>query len=141
MRKGNNLRSVLGGFYVLLLIYLLLFAGFRDGTNTDVHLIPLETTSELIIDHSQQAVWYLFFSILGNLFIFIPIPFLFRLKWRGWRSLLLIIGVPAIFEFSQFLLQTGSADIDDVILNATGFGLGFWIRKKFDPTYSPPKSE
>ena len=140
MRKGNSLRSILGGFYALLLIYLLLFAGFREGTNTDVHLIPFETTSELIIDHTRQAVWYLFFSILGNLFIFLPFPFLFRMKWHGWSSFLLIIMIPATAELLQYLLQTGSADVDDVILNATGFGIGFWVRKKLDSKLSLPKS-
>ena len=129
MKRKATIRDVLAGLYLIFVCYLVFFGSFREGTNTEVHYIPLETTIELVTAHWNQTVWWMYFTILGNLLLLFPIPFLFRMQWRGWRSVLLIILIPFGIESLQFLFQLGSADIDDVMFNAIGFATGFWVNR------------
>lgn len=115
--------------YLILVCYLVFFGAFRQGTNTEVHYIPFETTYELVTAHWNQTVWWMYFSVLGNFLLLFPIPFLFRMRWGGWKSVLMIILIPLGIESTQYLLQVGSADIDDVIFNTLGFAAGFGVNK------------
>lgn len=71
-------------------------------------------------------------NILGNVVIFIPLglllPTLFE-KMRNQYVLVIItsISVSVLFEAFQYTLALGSADIDDVLLNTAGGGLGIFF--------------
>ena len=129
-RLNKNVRVALGVIYVIFFTYLLFFAGFRDGTSTEVNLIPFRTTRILIVEHYNYSSWYMYAMILGNILLLLPIPIIFSLDWRKARKWLFILGVPVAIEVLQYAFQVGSADIDDVIFNASGCAVGFWLRKR-----------
>lgn len=72
--------------------------------------------------------YWLWFMLLGNIVMFMPLGFfpklLFR-KWSWWKSLLLGFCASVSIELAQ-LFTPRSTDIDDVILNTTGAVLG-WL--------------
>ena len=72
---------------------------------------------------------YILINFVGNMLVFLPLGFfpalLFR-KAKWWRSVLVGGGISVFVEFGQFFLMRQS-DIDDVILNALGALLGYWV--------------
>lgn len=72
--------------------------------------------------------YWLWFMLLGNIVMFMPLGFfpklLFR-KWSWWKGLALGFCASVSIELAQ-LFTARSTDIDDVILNTTGAVLG-WL--------------
>lgn len=64
----------------------------------------------------------------GNLLVFVPIAFilsaLFK-KIKGQYIFIIGLVIPIIIEGYQYLFQCGDTDIDDIVLNWTGFIMGF----------------
>ncbi|UKN00513.1 VanZ family protein [Paracrocinitomix mangrovi] len=134
---NDKTRFIVGIIYVFFFIYLLFFAPFRHNTLTEVNLIPFKTTAEQLSPFfnsndtvSVEYFLYICLMIFGNLLFLLPIPILFQLDWKGTKKWAAIILLPIIIELIQYFFQVGSADIDDIIFNSTGFALGFWLRKK-----------
>ena len=72
---------------------------------------------------------WVFFMLLGNIGMFVPVGFFTALLWRRprwWKSLVVGLLSSATIEFVQFFIGR-STDIDDVILNTAGALLGFWL--------------
>lgn len=139
---NKKIRFTIGVIYCICFIYLLFFATFRQGTNTDVNLIPFRTAYQDIklFFTGSPSLHYIAFTlgtILGNFFLLLPIPILFDLHWSGIKKWGLIILLPILIEAIQYYFQVGSADMDDVILNALGFATGFWLRKKLFTRFLP----
>lgn len=135
MISKAKLRYWFGALYVLLLVYLLFFAFFRDSTEVSVNLIPIKKTSSLIIHaYTHNVSWshfiYVHALVLTNLLLFFPIPYLFKLDISKKNQYLISFCIPILVEILQFLFKTGSADIDDILLNALGFLLGFLLLKR-----------
>lgn len=82
--------------------------------------------------------YWLWFLLIGNIVMFLPIGFFPRLlfrKWSWWKSLLAGFGASASIELAQ-LFTTRSTDIDDVILNTLGALLGWclaWLLERLWP--------
>ena len=71
---------------------------------------------------------WVFFMLLGNIGIFMPIGFFTALLWkngRWWKAILIGFLSSFFVEFIQFFIGR-STDIDDIILNTTGALLGYW---------------
>ena len=72
---------------------------------------------------------WVFFMLLGNIGMFLPLGFLTGLLWRKphwWKSTFLGLLSSATIEFTQLFIGR-STDIDDIILNTTGAFLGYWL--------------
>ena len=72
---------------------------------------------------------WVFFMLLGNIGMFLPLGFFPALLWRRprwWKSLFIGFAASVTIEFVQFFIGR-STDIDDVILNTTGALLGYWL--------------
>lgn len=120
-----------GLFKIILLKYLSLsqFFSFNTSLYRSCNLVPFRSISEY-----QQIGSYIGFlrwagGTFGNLIVFIPmgwfIPLLFPSK-RPFLRVLLVSGALSIFmEVLQYVTSTGSADIDDLILNLAGSSLGY----------------
>lgn len=123
--------------YFIALIYLLFFAFFRANTTTEVNLIPFKNIYTLTVYTftSGHGIWHWIVNIPGNIIAFIPMAlpiFLIRKSSKISLSLILFILIlPISIESLQFVFQSGSADIDDVILNVFGIFCGIFIFKKF----------
>src|SRR5690606_34591415 len=101
---------------------------------TDVNLIPFKSIVQSLEPFSKnpstEYILYVLIGVLGNFLLLLPIPILFKLDWSGALKWISILLLPVLIELIQFLFAVGSADIDDVLLNSSGFALGFWLRKR-----------
>jgi glycopeptide antibiotics resistance protein len=69
-------------------------------------------------------------NLVGNIILLVPVGFLIPIVWRSvtWKSsLILSIVSGMLIELLQVALHVGIFDIDDVILNALGVMIGFWL--------------
>ncbi len=116
-----------GIFYGILLLFCLILNRPVDIWGTrEVNLIPFHQIVQYF--SSSSDVVYLLF---GNLFFFTPIGFFLSVgkpTMRWWQKLLIALGIGVVIEASQWVLNTGMVDIDDVLLNAGGFYLGCGIK-------------
>ncbi len=74
-------------------------------------------------------------NIIGNIMLLVPVGFLLPLVFQNmtWKkSLVFAVIVPMVIEILQTVLRVGIFDIDDVILNALGVMVGFWIFVVFE---------
>ena len=69
--------------------------------------------------------------------MFVPLGFLLPRVFPKLHSLPLVLlttaGIITVVEILQLLTLVGSCDIDDLILNVAGSGLGYWIHKLTKP--------
>lgn len=65
-------------------------------------------------------------NLVGNTVLFVPVGFLFPLVYRKmtWRKSL---AVGVAMEGMEWMFNVGIVDVDDVILNAFGVMIGYWI--------------
>ena len=133
-----------GALYALCALYLLLLflILFRQHHQTrSVNLVPLRSvfqyltgaaplggeTSELQAQFLQSLALS---NLLGNLVLFFPLGVYARLFWNRlplWASALLPAAASLCVEVLQYATAWGVADIDDLLLNATGGALGVLV--------------
>jgi|GEM_PF-1600298 len=95
------------------------------------NLVPF--TSIRLYQHIAGKIGFLRWAggTFGNLIIFIPMGWFIPLLVRSRRPILLVLTISALlslgFEITQYLTGTGSADIDDIILNIAGGMLGYLV--------------
>lgn len=98
-----------------------------------INLIPFATVKLFINAYKESALetHSIIENILGNLFVFMPFAFFVPNIFKGINSLLkflLVISVVVIIiECLQIVFLTGSADIDDFILNVGGAAMAYGI--------------
>ena len=76
---------------------------------------------------------WVFFMLLGNIGMFLPIGFFPALLWhrpRWWKTVLMGFAASFTIEFVQFFIGR-STDVDDLILNTTGALLGYLLSRLF----------
>ncbi|MBC8571361.1 VanZ family protein [Zongyangia hominis] len=104
---------------------------FTRYLQTSLNLLPFRTIGEFVlaIFTGDLPPRVILTNLLGNLCAMMPfaffLPALFP-RLRSWRRFIpAMVLIVAGIELSQFLLLTGSCDIDDIILNAGGACLLF----------------
>ncbi len=109
---------------------------FWDYVKYTVNLIPFKTVYGYVEDYITRGSWVLplaIRNIAGNFVLFFPmgmlLPCLFPKTQKFRRTVLIsfctILGV----ELLQLFLRRGSFDVDDLILNISGWLLGFAVLK------------
>jgi len=135
--ENKSLKILLGITYLGLLIFLLFFAPFRTNTATTVNFIPFKSIAPLTVYTftTGHGILHWLINVPGNIIAFIPLPFIFQLVRKSKPKFLIMIFIsliiPFIIEFSQYLFQTGSCDIDDWMLNFAGMIFGYKLIRKF----------
>ena len=113
-------------------------ARWTTGTGQAFNLVPVvNLISEFTPPPGSPPEGVAVRNLLGNLGLLLPLGVFLPLLWRrfhGLRSVLLAGFLTAFFiEVSQFAMRSiGSyrtADIDDVLLNTLGAGIGYYIYK------------
>ena len=155
MRTGDGrLISWLLTAYFILYVYLLLSLTLMDETlrldpsrlqNTGmtkrqyymrwfVNFKPFDSIWRVYVlgfRSGQINFGYTILNLLGNLCAFMPLAFFLPRLWRAQRRWYVFLPTAvlatAAVEGMQLLLMVGSCDVDDVILNAGGAFLLFWI--------------
>lgn len=96
------------------------WAAVFTGERAVPQIVPLRTT----LGELRSGVWAFTYHTLGNLLWFAPLGLLLRRR-KPWRALLAGAALSAAIELAQYLLLTGTTDIDDLLLNALGALLGW----------------
>lgn len=121
--------------------------GFRDFYSWEQVLSTLKDPADILVPfreiHRALRVgrYWLWFLLLGNIAMFLPIglfPALLWRRWTWWKSLLTGLCASVIIEVAQ-LFNSRSTDIDDVILNTLGAVLGWavaWLLERLWPKWT-----
>lgn len=133
--------------YCIVLVYLLFLYGYRTGNQFNLKTFSKEHFEMTNIIPFKTIFYYLermynstintnivATNLIGNILMFLPmgmaLPVLFSKKFNKlWKIVVFIILLVMIIEITQFITYTGSADIDDIILNTTGAIIGYVIIK------------
>jgi len=106
------------------------FGMVKNGVHK-TNLIPFkvlfETYTEVFVNDYLN---YFLINFLGNIIMFMPIGFFLPLLWNLSNPKIIIIGFCSslFIEICQLFLTRGT-DIDDLILNTIGVGLGLLVYK------------
>ena len=96
-----------------------------------VNLVPFETVLTYLRFSENMPFLRWFSNIFGNMLVFVPLGLYLPAALPGMRrfarTLAAVVFVSASLEALQYLLGTGSTDIDDVWLNAAGGSLGYLL--------------
>jgi glycopeptide antibiotics resistance protein len=79
-------------------------------------------------------------NLLGNIMPFVPVGFLApvlyrKLTWK--KSLVLAVAVGLAMEGMEVAFRVGIFDIDDIMLNAFGVMIGYWVFALFNRQRRP----
>ena len=114
--------------FLLYLAVVLRITVFRSGFGTHalfggrLNLTFFADFLPLLRAHRRGTFVYLFF---GNIFWFVPFGFFLRRRGRSLRQTLLLgFAFSLVIETLQFVFATGVSELDDLILNTAGAGLG-----------------
>ena len=70
------------------------------------------------------------FLVVGNIIFFLPISFLLQTycpKIKAYQQIIIGLSLPFIVEGYQFIFKCGDVDIDDIIMNFSGFLIGYLL--------------
>ena len=93
----------------------------RIGTDTR-YIYPPFWSLKAIVEGSVDSLW----ETIGNIILFIPIGFCLK-AITGWKRRYVImagLGISLLLELSQWFFFLGSTELDDVITNTIGVGIG-----------------
>lgn len=123
-------------YYMAILSVLLFFGGLFHldrGWDGSVNLVPFHTIHNYIRFYRNTGSMVSVFNLVGNIVITIPLGMLLPLLWKRLRHWFLAIPILAFFcvgvEYLQWLTATGTADIDDSILNFVGGCVGYGLTR------------
>lgn len=132
VRRPLNRRD---GLWLAAVVYLgmvLEIIGLRLGLQP---IAPLTTVPRLQLMYTTVEQWHkgpglFIYHVAGNIMWFVPVGFFLPRLFPGARpihALLTGLALSLLVETLQYLLGTGLPDIDDVLLNTLGAGLGGMI--------------
>lgn len=136
--RSKKFLMIFTGFYLSALVYLLFFAFFRTNTNTAVNWIPFKNILELTnyTFRTGHGISHWIVNIPGNILAFVPmaVPLNYlKIKVNRLTYLFVLLAIPVMCEYLQYLFKSGSADVDDVILNVAGIFLGVFLIRRYSP--------
>lgn len=122
--------------YVLLLLYLLFFSAYRQSVEGEIayNLVPFRTIGAYFHNFDGFSLTDPF---IGNVLAFLPFGFFLPTFWKMvnsvYKAILGTFLLSLSVEGSQFIFRVGAFDVDDLLLNTLGGGLGFslfWFVRK-----------
>mgnify|MGYP000967463519 CR=1 FL=1 len=121
--------------YCLLMIGLLFFLQRSQRAYAGYNFVPLRTITQYLklMKSGYFPVRTAVINLAGNIVMFVPLGLFLPAIWKGLRRFrsftVTVVAAIIAVELLQFLFRLGSCDIDDLILNVLGAGLGFGICK------------
>ena len=140
--KRQKLGWVLFLMYLCLLAYFMFFSESFGRTDTDrgyaYNLVPLKEITRYFRYYRTLGMPLFLINIVGNMVAFMPFGFFLPIisrrsrKWYNTVSFGLIFSL--ILETLQLIFKAGSFDVDDMLLNTVGAGLGFLVYRTVQRT-------
>lgn len=148
---SKRLRWVIFIVYLLVLIKVILLKTLKRVGDSPVfykalqlnqhyepaNFVPFRTINLLF---RQEASWFVIENIVGNIVLFIPLGILLPILIPAFsflsRVILTAFAVSLAFELIQLIAGLGIFDVDDLILNTIGGGIGFAVYKKTYQVYT-----
>lgn len=140
--KRQKLGWVLFILYLCLLAYFMFFSESFGRTDTDrgyaYNLVPLKEITRYFRYYRTLGMPLFLINIVGNMVAFMPFGFFLPIisrrsrKWYNTVSFGLIFSL--ILETLQLIFKVGSFDVDDMLLNTVGAGLGFLVYRTVQRT-------
>ncbi|WP_260631675.1 VanZ family protein [Neobacillus niacini] len=121
---------------ILLLLYsfglfILLFFRPSDQIYQSINLIPFSTISFYLSGEVNGLIS--FYNLAANIGLFLPFGFFLKMrKCTIFQLLYIPIFFISSIELLQYFSQSGSMDIDDLILNVLGFYIGYLLYPFFN---------
>ncbi len=123
-------------YYLAMLMVILILGGLfhvSRGHGGEVNLQPLHTIRNYWILYQRTGNFESVSNLLGNVIILMPLgvllPVVFPELRRAWLAVLILALVSVGVEVLQYLLEAGTADVDDSLLNFLGGWLGYAITR------------
>lgn len=114
-------------YYIAVLVILLFLGGLfhlRRSYGGTLNLTPFHTISNYIRFYQRTGSFVSVANLLGNVVILIPLGVVMPIMFKPMRRPLIFLGFAALvaggIEYIQWLTATGTADVDDSILNFAG---------------------
>ena len=140
--KRQKLGWVLFLMYLCLLAYFMFFSESFGRTDTErgyaYNLVPLKEITRYFRYYRTLGMPLFLINIVGNMVAFMPFGFFLPIisrrsrKWYNTVSFGLIFSL--ILETLQLIFKVGSFDVDDMLLNTVGAGLGFLVYRTVQRT-------
>lgn len=132
MLKRNSI-NVLFLVSILLVIRLTMFPesslGIGEGKG-GINLVPFYTMRDLLFHHSFGDF---ILNNIGNIILFLPFGFFLPMRFKKIDNLskILLVGMllSVSIEIVQLFMPNRWTDIDDVLLNTLGTGIGYSLSK------------
>ncbi len=116
-------------------IFLLSKAQIREYIKDNTNIIPFGTVKLYINAYKADNIeqYIVFENLLGNFSVFMPFAFFLPVIYKKANKAFVFLGLISVavivIEILQIVFLTGSADIDDFILNVAGAMAAFGILK------------
>ncbi|ANF45115.1 hypothetical protein AZK53_05305 [Priestia megaterium] len=129
----NNWINVLFLASILFIIRLTMFTesslGIGEGKG-GINLVPFYTMRDLLFHHSFGDF---ILNNIGNIILFLPFGFFLPMRFRKIdnlpKSFLVGMFFSVLIEIVQLFMPNRWTDIDDVLLNTLGTGIGYSLFK------------
>lgn len=138
LKDKEERRNILITYFIFYIIAVIGFTGanFRDNVLIDagisergINLIPFSTIKQMLISALGLKVGL--YNIIGNFLMLTPLAILLPLINNRFMKIRYFLSSIIFFSFSieliQYIIEIGSFDIDDLILNISGSFIFFLI--------------
>lgn len=123
--------KALKGYSVLYTVSFIVVFLRPISNNLTTNIIPGQGTLSYInylIKYPNDSE--ILFLVVGNIIFFLPISFLLQAyfpKIKAYHQLIVGLILPFIVEGYQLIFKCGDVDIDDIIMNFSGFLIGYLL--------------
>lgn len=126
-----SMRSLLIIYGIVLVFKLIIPVKPQIEAERSFYLIPFELIRTKITDIAAGDIVYL----IWHLIILMPLTFYLSVlipKLKVWHCVIISVALGLAMEALQFLLNTGTASVDDIVLYISGAVLGILIKNLID---------
>lgn len=132
IRRERKHAGWLAVLYAVVCVYVL-FVMRDPGKAAKVNLEPFRVLQRAIQigDGIHVRSWGQLRIILLNILLFVPFGYLLPVLWkkadRWWKTMLLGFALSLTVELLQLVTRLGMFDVDDLINNTIGAGVGYLL--------------
>ena len=124
-------KGILWAIFLLYIGVLLRITVFRSSfgsyplcSHGQIELVPFVGLIQIF----HNSVWMFLYLFVGNLVWFVPLGVLLPVLTKARNATILWgLGLSLYIEVSQYVFGTGVSEVEDLILNTAGTGIGYLI--------------